>query len=47
MIEPPRQPLVGAILEIDDRILVAVELIRSNAFPARCIVGVYATSASG
>ena len=27
MIEPPRQPLVGAIFEIDDRILVAVKLL--------------------
>ena len=26
MIEPPREPLVGAVFEIDDRVLVAVEL---------------------
>ena len=26
MIEPPRQPLIGAVLEIDDRVFVAVEL---------------------
>jgi hypothetical protein len=27
MIEPPGQPVIGTIFEIDDRILVAVELI--------------------
>ena len=32
MIEPPRQPFIGAILEIDDRIFVAVEL-----FAIECI----------
>jgi hypothetical protein len=32
MIEPPRKPFVGAIFEIDDRILIAVEL-----FSIECI----------
>ena len=38
MIEPPRQPVIGAVLEIDDRILVAIELfaIERIARPVHC-----------
>ena len=33
MVEPPGQPVVGTILEIDDRILVAIELLAIESIP--------------